>query len=625
VSTFVVYGSEADRIQVREQGAQELMKAHGLEGLSKERAALLQVQLPDGGDKGKLWWTDPRALLREHQQAPEFFGKLADALRARPELALTVHKVTSLAPKAPKAPKPDQPQQKAAAAAPEEPESQSTGEEMRRQRIEKLEKIRAAGIHPWPERFDRTHTLVEAGKLDDGTRPVRVCGRMVLKRVKGGLTFATLQDIHGRMQIALKKDGLHPDPAESAKLFDRFVDLTDLWDFVGVEGHAQRTKTGEPTIWASSWTFLGKTFAPPAGAKYKGTDGEINWRKRYVDLIANEEGRKRFRLRSALVRSIRGFLDAHGFDEVETPILCNQASGATARPFISHHNAMDMEVVLRIAPETYLKRCIVGGYDRVYEFARCFRNEGMDASHLQDFTMLEWYAAYWNYEDNMAFTERMVRHAIQEATGGLVVERGGRKIDFGAPFPRRRIRDLILEGSGVDIDQHETAESLKKAIFAKKVDLENPDAGRGSLIDQLYKRTARPKLVQPTFIVRHPVDLSPLARSSDDDPKTVDRFQLVVDGWEVVNAYSELVDPIDQRKRLEEQQALRGAGDDEAMPLDEDYLAAMEHGMPPISGFGMGIDRFCALIADAPNLRDVVLFPLMKPQGGGDAEAPAGE
>jgi lysyl-tRNA synthetase, class II len=493
--------------------------------------------------------------------------------------------------------------------------------ELERQRREKLERLKAQGVHPWPERFARTHTLAESSELADGTANVRICGRLVLKREQGGLTFATLQDLHGKMQIALKKKDLAPDPEESKRIFDRFNQLTDLWDFIGVEGRAERSKTGEPTIWVSSWTFLGKALTPPA-SKYKGTKGEQNWRKRYVDLVANQTTRDRFKLRTRVVRAMREYLDRHGFDEVETPILCNQASGALARPFISHHNAMDMEVVLRIAPETYLKRLVVGGYDRVYELARCFRNEGMDPSHLQDFTMLEFYAAYWNYEDNMAFTEALIRHVIQEATGGLTVKRGERAIDFSQPFPRVRMRDAILQASGIDIDAHPDAASLRQAIFAtKKVELENPDAGRGSLIDQLYKKTARPSLIQPTFIVRHPIDLSPLARRSDDDPRTADRFQLVVDTWEVVNAYSELVDPIDQQARLEEQAKLRGAGDDEAMELDEDYISAMKYGMPPISGWGMGIDRFVALVADAPNLRDVVLFPLMKPTQPGEEAA----
>lgn len=501
-------------------------------------------------------------------------------------------------------------------------------EDYRQRRLEKRRLLEGEGVHPHPERFDRTHTLAEAAQQAEGT-PVRVCGRMVQMRDLGKLTFAKLQDVSGELQVSLTRDNLDADPERSKALYKRFTKLLDLWDFVGVEGVLFRTKTGELTVGVKSWTFLGKALQPPPGKFHGLADTEQCWRKRYVDLVANKETRERFRLRTRVARALREYLDGNGFEEVETPILCNQASGALARPFLSHHNSLDMEVVLRIAPETYLKRLVVGGYDRVYEMARCFRNEGMDPSHLQDFTMLEFYAAYWNYEDNMRFTEALVRHVVQQATGGLTVQRGERTIDFGGEWPRRSLRDVILEHAGIDIDQHADAASLKAAIVARKVDLENPDAGRGSLIDQLYKRTARPHLIQPTFIIKHPIDLSPLARRNDQDPKVADRFQLVVDTWEVVNAYSELVDPIDQRGRLEEQSRLRGKGDDEAMEMDEDYLSAMEYGMPPISGWGMGIDRFVALITDVPNLRDVVWFPLLKPasedQGTEPAPAPTAQ
>jgi lysyl-tRNA synthetase class 2 len=480
-------------------------------------------------------------------------------------------------------------------------------DDLRQVRLDKLAKLRAQGVHPWPERFPKTHSIAKARELAPGTEGVRIAGRVVAIRTKGKLSFFNIRDLDGQIQVALQVNKVGDEP------FKRFVDLVDLGDFVGVEGKIEPTKTGEQTLWATSWTFLGKALQPFQKEYYAQADQEQNWRRRYVDLVSNEASRARFRLRTRVVKAIRHQLELEGFEEVETPILCTHPSGALARPFISHHNSLDMDVFLRIAPETYLKRCIVAGYDKVYEFARCFRNEGMDPSHLQDFTMLEWYAAYWNYEDNMSFTEKMVKATLQEVTGGLTIQRGGRTIDFSKTWPRVRLRDLILEKSGIDIDAHKDAASLKAAIFAKKIDLENPDAGRGSLIDQLYKRTSRPHLIDPVFIIRHPKDLSPLARSSDDDPNTVDRFQLVVDTWEVVNAYSELVDPMDQRARLEDQAKQHAAGDEEAMVEDEDYLLAMEHGMPPISGFGMGIDRFVALLTDAPNLRDVVLFPLLRP------------
>lgn len=495
------------------------------------------------------------------------------------------------------------------------PSSSPASNEYRDRRIEKLGQLREDGLAVYPDRYERTHTLAEARELSEGTEGVRLCGRLLAKRDMGKLTFAKLQDFGGAMQIMLTRDSLAPEQEESRKIYKRFSKKVDLWDFVGVEGTITRTQKGELTLSVSSWTFLGKSLQSPP-EKYKGvSDVELNWRRRYLDLVTNEETRGRFRLRTRLVRAVRTYLDASGFEEVETPILCNKASGALARPFLSHHNAMDMPVVMRIAPETYLKRLVVAGYDRVYEFARCFRNEGMDASHLQDFTMLEFYAAYWNYEDNMRFTEELLRSVIQEALGSLLIRRGERVIDFGGEWPRVTLREVILEHSGIDIDTHETAESLRAAIFAAKVELEKPNAGRGSLVDQLYKKVARPKLTQPTFLIGHPTDLSPLARRSDEDPSRADRFQLVVDSWEVINAYSELVDPLDQRARLEDQASQRTAGDDEAMDVDEDYLLAMEHGMPPISGWGMGIDRFVALLCDAPNLRDVVWFPLLKPEG----------
>lgn len=489
-------------------------------------------------------------------------------------------------------------------------------EDLRQVRLEKLQKLKAQGIHPWPERFPKTHSLAQARTLASGTEAVRLAGRVVAIRTKGKLSFINIRDFESQIQVAIQVNKV------GEEAFKRFVDLVDLGDFVGVEGKIEPTKTGEQTLWAASWTFLGKALRDIPSAYYGQHDQELNWRERYRDLIANEKSRKVFSVRTKVVKAIRRQLEAEGFDEVETPVLCTHPSGALAKPFISHHNSLDMEVFLRIAPETYLKRCIVAGYDKVYEFARCFRNEGMDPSHLQDFTMLEWYAAYWNYVDNMTFTEKMIKATLLEVNGSLTIERGGKKIDFSKEWPRLRLRDVILDKSGIDIDLYKDAASLKQAIFAKKVELENPDAGRGSLIDQLYKRTARPHLIEPTFIVRHPKDLSPLARSSDDDANTVDRFQLVVDTWEVVNAYSELVDPLDQRARLEDQAKQHAAGDEEAMVEDEDYLMAMEQGMPPISGFGMGIDRFVALLTDVPNLRDVVLFPLLRPLPANAAPVP---
>ncbi len=495
-------------------------------------------------------------------------------------------------------------------------------ESMRELRLKKLAELRASGVNPYPDRFERTHTLAEARAaiqalgLEKGqpVRPdapaMRLCGRLMAYRDIGKLTFCSLADASGRLQIALNKGVIGADK------YQHFLKYLDTGDFLGAAGKPFVTRTGELTLNVESFELLGKALRPLPEKWHGLQDQELRWRHRYLDLVTNEETRARFRLRTALVRVVREFLDAHAFEEVETPVLCTHASGALARPFISRHNALDMEVFLRIAPETYLKRLIVGGYDRVYEFARCFRNEGMDPSHLQDFTMLEWYAAYWNFVDNMDYTEKLVKHALEKLKGTLRVEFGGKATDFGGTWPRKTLRELILGDCGIDIDRHETADALRGAIRAEGIRLEDAEKlGRGNLIDALYKKVSRPKITNPTFITSHPSDLSPLARRNDLNPEQVDRFQLLVHGWEIVNAYSELVDPIDQRARLEDQARAREGGDEEAMVMEEDYLECMEYGMPPISGFGMGIDRFCALLTGQENLRDVVLFPLMRPEG----------
>ncbi|MAG56703.1 MAG: lysine--tRNA ligase [Planctomycetes bacterium] len=485
-----------------------------------------------------------------------------------------------------------------------------SGGDQRAVRIGKIERLRNAGVNPWPQRFERTHRLADARALPEGTESVRICGRIVSMRVMGKLSFATLQDESGRCQIWVQVDRVGEEYYKQV-----WKKLFDIGDFVGVAGSTTVTKTGEPTVAADEVTFLGKAVRPLPEKWHGVTDQEICYRQRYLDMIMNREAVDRFLLRSRIVRTIRGYLEEHGFVEVDTPVLQTKASGATARPFTSHHNALDMEVTLRIAPETWLKRCIVAGMDRVFEFARCFRNEGMDPSHLQDFTMLEYYASWWNYEDNMTFTEQLLQHTLQECLGTLEIELGGEKVDFSGSWPRRSFRDLILDDAGIDIREDRTADALRARMQEKNIHLDEVDVktlGYGNLVDQLYKKVSRPKLTGPMFLVDHPIDLSPLARRNDDDEHITDRFQLVIRGWEIVNAYSELVDPIDQRERLEKQADLKAGGDDEAMALDEEYLLAMEHGMPPMSGWGMGIDRLVCLLTEQENLRDVVLFPLMK-------------
>lgn len=484
-------------------------------------------------------------------------------------------------------------------------------------RIQKIGKIRDTGKNPFLDRCERTHNITEARKLNVGDNNINLAGRLVLKRSFGKLIFATIQDFYDRIQISLNKKNIDE---ESFKFFEKMI---DVGDFVSVFGEIYRTEKGELTLKVDKYELLSKSIRPLPEKFHGITDLESRSRQRYLDLIMNSETRDRFLKRTKLINVIRNFLNANDFVEVETPMLQVKPSGALAKPFKTHHNALDIDMYLRIAPETYLKRLIAGGFDRVYDMGRCFRNEGMDPSHLQEFTMVEYYAAYWNYIDNMNFTEKLIKQILLEVHGGLQLEYMGTKIDFEGKWPRTSFRDLILRHADIDIDQYPAKEDLVKIIKEKKIVLEGVDfnkIGRGNLIDQLYKKVARPKMINPQFLIHHPIDLSPLARRNDNDPLITDRFQLVVNGWEVVNAYSELIDPIDQRERLLKQAVEREKGDEEAMIMEEDFITCMEYGMPPISGFGMGIDRFVALLTNQDNLREVVLFPLMRPIDS-DAEA----
>lgn len=493
-------------------------------------------------------------------------------------------------------------------------------------RMKKLEEMRASGVAPYPERFERTHTAVEARALGDkGMREtddvvggasgggsngeeISLAGRVMTFRSHGKLSFAQLQDISGRVQLCFMRDVLKDDP------YKFITKKIDAGDFVGVKGELFKTQHGETTLLVREFTLLSKTLMPLPEKWHGVQDQEMKYRYRYLDMLMSPETFARMRMRSKLIQVIRGYLEKNEFIEIETPILSAKASGAMAKPFMTHHNALDRDFYLRIAPETYLKRAVVGGLERVFEFAKCFRNEGMDPSHLQEFTMLEYYASYWNYEDNMDFTENLFKHFIQELFGTLKIMVGTTEIDFSKKWPRMTLRDLILDKSGIDIYAEKTADDLRKKIQEKGIVLEDTaKLGRGNLIDVLYKKTVRPQLIQPIFVTSHPIDLSPLARRNDTNPDITDRFQLVVNSWEVVNAYSELVDPVDQRQRFEEQAKLKAAGDEEAMEADYDYVLAMEHGMPPMSGWGMGVDRILALLTNQENLKDVILFPLMKP------------
>jgi lysyl-tRNA synthetase, class II len=457
----------------------------------------------------------------------------------------------------------------------------------------------------------RTDTVAaKARDAADGTA-VRLAGRVVLWRRFGGLVFGHIADRSGRIQVSLRRDDF------GAETFTALAKAVKVGDFVGLRGTMWTTDKGERTVGAAELELLNKaTRALPD--KWAGiANPEVRYRRRYLDLLVNPVSRERFLVRSKVVSAIRRFLDAHDFLEVETPMLTEAASGAAARPFVTHHNALDEDLYLRISPETYLKRAVAGSLDRVYELGRNFRNEGMDASHLQEFTMLEWYAAYWDYRDNMRFVRELMLTVLDEVLGTRCVTSDGVKIDFGAEWPELDYRAEVERHTGIDLAQVRDLPTLRERVASFGL---RDDAAKApsyaALVDLLYKRTVRPTLVAPCFLVGHPVELVPLARRSDDDPSRLDMFQVVVNGWEIVKAYSELVDPVDQRRRLEEQAELAAAGDDETMMLEEDFIEAMEHGMPPMSGLGLGIDRFVALLTNAATLRDVVLFPAMRRDEG---------
>lgn len=475
-------------------------------------------------------------------------------------------------------------------------------------RREKLSTIK----NPYPERFETNYEIKDAKELEDGVTNVSVAGRIVLMRKMGKMSFITIGDITGRIQISIKMDMIGEEE------YQTFKSDYDLGDFIGVEGEVFTTHTGEKTIRASKITFLGKALKPLPEKFHGLEDQELIYRERYVDLIMNEDEKKKFLFRSRFIKELRNYLDSIGYIEIETPILNNKASGATAKPFVTHHNALDIDLYLRIAPETYLKRAIVGGFTKVFEIARCFRNEGMDTTHLQDFTMIEGYGAYLNYEDNMILLREMLQTIIQNIFGTLQIQVGDKMVDLSGEWPRVSFRELLLKYANIDIKEYNTQESLLKRIKELNINIESEvpleNLGYGNLIDQLYKKVARPHIINPVYLTEHPISLSPLARANDDDPTITDRFQLVINGAEIINAYSELVDPREQERRLEEQARLKANGDEEAMPMDYDYISAMEYGMPPISGWGMGIDRLIQLLTNSENIKDIVLFPLMKPK-----------
>jgi lysyl-tRNA synthetase class 2 len=489
-------------------------------------------------------------------------------------------------------------------------------------RREKRVALEAMGIHPFAYRFQRSHTAAEARSayregVEDGPH-VTIAGRVVSWRPKGKVVFGDVEDSSGKIQVYFRQDDL----GQRYEL----IRLLDLDDHVGITGTVFRTKAGEVTVKASEITLLAKSLRPlPRGKTQQTEDGaitygglqdtELRYRQRYADLAVNREVREVFYLRSRLVRFLRRFLDDRGFLEVETPVLQPLYGGAAAQPFITRHNALDMPLYLRIADELYLKRLLVGGLERVYEIGHDFRNEGMDRTHNPEFTMLEFYQAYADYTDMMSLTESMVAGAAQDTIGSLALERAGLTLNFAPPFPRVSFIEGIRERSGLDL-RSSTPEEMRTVLLRSGAEPDTVQAlSGGRLQDEVFKRILEPHLIQPTFVVDYPKALSPLAKEHRSDPELTERFELFIGGRELANGFSELNDPDDQRRRFEDQVRQRAAGDMEAHSYDADFIRALEYGMPPAGGVGVGIDRLVMILADQPSIRDVIMFPAMRPEG----------
>ena len=483
-------------------------------------------------------------------------------------------------------------------------------------RREKLAALIERGIAPFGYRFERSHSAQEALEAyeEDGVEvSVSTAGRIVSMRPHGKATFVHIGDRSGKIQLYFRRDVLGDDGYELLKLFD-------LSDFIGVRGSLFRTRTQEVTIKVEEFQLLTKALRPlpfgkedAEGEQHGGlTDPEMRYRQRYVDLAVHADVREVFILRAQVVRLIRQFFDGRGFIEVETPILQPIYGGAAALPFVTNHRALDTRLYLRIADELYLKRCIVGGLDRVYEIGHDFRNEGIDRLHFPEFTMLEFYQAYADYNDMMDVLEELISGIVEQVCGSLRIERFGKTFDFTRPWRRAGFVDLVRQHSGVDLATAEDGE-LRKRLRDRGEEAVD-EWPRTKLIDEMFKTFVEPSLVQPTIVQDHPIEISPLAKPKRGNPRLAERFELLVNGHELANAFSELNDPDDQRRRFEEQAAAREAGDDEAHQIDEDFIRALEYGMPPTGGLGLGIDRLIMLLANRKSIRDVILFPTMRPK-----------
>jgi lysyl-tRNA synthetase, class II len=479
------------------------------------------------------------------------------------------------------------------------------------QRARKAQSLRDQGIEPYPYRFDRTHLAADViSDFEDlAGAIVRVAGRLMTVRGMGKASFAHILDQSGRIQLYIRRDVAGDDQYSLFKAMD-------LGDFVGVEGTPFKTKTGEITVEVQQFSVLSKALRALPEKWHGLTDVEKRYRQRYLDLISNESVRRVFVMRSRIIDGIRRYLVEMNFLEVETPVLQPIHGGASARPFVTHHNALDRELYLRIALELYLKRCVIGGMEKVFEIGRNFRNEGISTRHNPEFTMMELYQAYADYDDIMELVENMIFTVAERVLGTTSIEYAGHTIDLRPPWRRIKLRDAVREESGIDYEMYPTAEALYPVVRAAGVYVD-PGSSRGKLIDTLLSHFVEPKLIQPTFLIDYPIEMSPLAKRKRDDGSVVERFEGYIGGMEVANAFSELNDPIEQRERFVEQVVERAAGDEEAQPMDEDFLLALEHGMPPTGGLGVGMDRLVMLFTGNTSIREVILFPQLRTKESG--------